>query len=413
MKLLVVTQYFWPEEFRINDLVAELVARGHEVTVLTGKPNYPQGKVFPQFAAAPETYRRFAGAEVVRLPMLARGKGSLRLALNYLSFALSGLALGPLKLRGRRFDAIFVCVLSPVTSALPAVLLRRLRRIPSVLWVLDLWPQSLQAVGVVHSQRILALVGKLVGYIYRRSDLVLGQSRSFLADFRKYLRDERRIGYLPGWSEQVLVADEALEPAPEVPLRSDLFTIVFTGNIGEAQDFPSVLDAAVRLREQPVRWVIVGNGRRAEWVREEVVRRGLGDRVLLPGRFPIERMPSFHAHADALLVSLRPDPIFAMTIPAKVQAYLSAGRPILAMLDGEGADVVRLAGAGEAVAAGDSAGLAEAVGKLMRAGPEKRAAMGERGRAYAAREFDRATIIAQLEAFLTGLVEANRIGSQR
>lgn len=407
MRLLVVSQYFWPESFRINDLVAELAARGHEVTVLTGKPNYPGGTIFADFASNPEHFARFGSTDVIRLPMLPRGKGSVRLALNYLTFAISGVCLAPFLLRRRKFDAIFVCQLSPVTSALPAVTMRWLRGIPSVLWVLDLWPQSLEAVGAVRSKLVLAAVGKLVGFIYRRSDLLLGQSRSFVADISSYLPDPSRVGYLPSWSE----SDEdsaAAEPAPEVPLRTDLFNIVFTGNIGEAQDFPAVLAAAERLRASPVRWIVVGDGRKAEWLRSEIVRRGLESSILMPGRFPLERMPSFYRHADALLVSLRPEPIFAMTIPAKVQAYLNAGKPILAMLDGEGSNVVREAGAGHAVAAGDAEGLAEAIRRLMAASSSERAGMARNARDYAAREFHRSTLITRLEAELAALVQKRR-----
>ncbi len=407
MKLLVVSQYFWPETFRINDIVADLVARGHEVTVLTGKPNYPDGVVFPEYERAPADFSHFAGADIVRVPMPARGKGGLRLALNYAGFALSGMALAPFRLKHRQFDAILVCLLSPVTSVLPAIVMRRLRHIPSVVWVLDLWPQSLEAVNAVRSRSVLAAVDRLVGYIYRRSDLILGQSRSFAPQILRHVDDPNRVGYLPSWSEHAL-ATEPVAPAPEIPSRPDLFNIVFTGNIGEAQDFPAVLDAAELLRDEPVRWLIVGDGRKAEWTRAEVARRGLAEKFLLPGRFPAERMASFYSHADALLVSLRPEPIFAMTIPAKVQAYLAAGKPILAMLDGEGADVVRASGAGATAAAGDARGLAEAVRRLMRTSPEERLEMGGNGRAYGAREFDRDRLFTQLEGWLEALVQRNR-----
>jgi len=402
VRLLVVTQYFWPEVFRINDMVAELTARGHQVTVLTGKPNYPDGEIFPEFHHNPKAFSHHAGVDVVRLPMLPRGTGSARLALNYLSFAVSGMILAPFKLAHRRFDAIFVYLPSPVTAALPAVVLRWLRGVPSILWVLDLWPDSLRAVGAVKSERVLAIVGRLVRTIYRHSDMVLGQSRSFVHQIGRYQPDPARVGYFPGWAEPQL-GMEIAEPAPEVPPRPGYFTIMFAGNIGEAQDFPAVLAAADRLRERPVRWVIVGDGRKAEWVRAEIARLGLEDRVVLPGRFPLERMGSFYHCADALLVSLGADPTFSMTIPAKVQTYLMAGRPILAMLDGEGAAVVRDAAAGYAVAAGDAAGLADAVRQMMSASPVERQAMAERGKAYAAREFDRAGLITRLEEIVADL----------
>lgn len=407
MKLLVISQYFWPETFRINDLVAGLVERNHEVTVLTGKPNYPDGLVFEEFQRAPAAFSHFNGAEVIRVPMPARGKGALRLALNYLGFALSGLGLGPLRLRGRHFDAIIICQLSPVMSALPGVLMRHLRGIPSVVWVLDLWPQSLEAVNAVKSKCVLGSIDRFVRWIYRHSDLVLGQSRSFAPEILRHVQDPTKVGYFPSWPDPVPTAAGGVPPAPEIPFRPDLFNIVFTGNVGEAQDFPAVLEAADMLRDQPVRWIIVGDGSKASWTRNEVARRGLSEKVLMPGRFPAERMPSFYSHADALLVSLRPEPIFAMTIPAKVQAYLAAGRPILAMLDGEGAEVVHLAAAGYTVPAGDSVGLASAVGRLMAADSEERQVMGWNGQAYVSREFDRDRLLTEMEEHLCELVERN------
>jgi colanic acid biosynthesis glycosyl transferase WcaI len=403
MRLLVVSQYFWPENFRVNDLVGELVARGHTVTVLTGWPNYPDGDVFPDFRANPRAFDSFAGARIVRVPLVARGKGGARLALNFLSFALSGSLLGAWKLRGQSFDAIFVFEVSPVTVGLPAIVQRWLKKAPIAFWVLDLWPETLEAIGVVRSKRVLGLVGQLVRFIYRRCDLLLAQSRSFIPQIRRYAGDAE-VRYFPQWAEAVHDADEA-PPAPEVPPQPGAFTIVFTGNIGDAQDFPTVLDAAERLKAQAphVRWVIVGDGRVAGWVRDEVQQRGLGEQVLLPGRFPVERMPSFYRHADALLVSLKPEPIFAMTLPGKLQSYLAAGVPILALLDGEGAQVVTEAGAGVAAPAGDAQALADAVLRLAALPQEERAAMGRRGRQLGATEFDRGRQIEKLEAWLADL----------
>ncbi len=174
MRLLVVSQYFWPENFRINDLVDELVRRGHEVLVLTGAPNYPDGKVFPEFKEHPRRFNAFHGAQVVRVPLLARGRGRARLLLNFLSFAISASLLGAWKLRGRKFDAIFAYQVSPITVGIPAALLRALKQAPLAFWVLDLWPETLQAIGVVRSRALLSAIGKLVTFIYRRCDLDIG-----------------------------------------------------------------------------------------------------------------------------------------------------------------------------------------------------------------------------------------------
>lgn len=403
MRILVVSQYFWPENFRVNDLVAEFVGRGHEVTVLTGVPNYPAGEVFAEYRANPRAFDAYEGAKVVRVPMLARGKGGARLALNFLTFALSGATIGAWKLRGQRFDAIFVFEVSPVTVGIPAVVQRWLKKAPIAFWVLDLWPETLEAIGVLRSKKALGLVGRLVSFIYRRCDLLLAQSRSFIPQIRRYSGDTP-VRYFPQWAEAVHDADDHA-PAPEVAVRAGAFNIVFTGNIGDAQDFPTVLDAASRLKSQApqVRWIIVGDGRMARWVRDEVRLRGLEEQVLLPGRFPVERMPSFYEHAQALLVSLKPEPIFALTLPGKLQSYLAAGVPIVAMLDGEGASVVQDAGAGVACAAGDADGLVAAVLRLASLPEAERQDMGRRGRQLGATEFDRGRQIDKLEGWLQDL----------
>lgn len=402
MRILIVSQYFWPENFRINDLVDELSRRGHDITVLTGRPNYPEGRVFPAYRANPQGYAKRGEVPVIRVPMLARGSSSIQLLLNYLSFAISATVLGMWKLRGRRFDAIFVFQISPITAALPAIALRRLKRAPLLMWVLDLWPDTLEAVGVVRSPRLLGLVGQLVRFVYDRCDRILVQSRAFTDKVAVLARGAERIRYFPGWAESLFIdGGTAPAPAPELAAYTNDFKILFAGNIGEAQDFPAIIDAADALRDMPnVRWLIVGDGRAAAQVREEIARRGLQDRIVLLGRFPLERMPSFFAGADALLVTLRKEPIWSMTIPGKVQSYLAAGKPLLAMLDGEGSRVIEEAGAGLVAPAGDGRALAERVRRLMALGEDERRAMGHSGASYGHREFGRQQMVDALESWI-------------
>jgi glycosyltransferase involved in cell wall biosynthesis len=402
MKLLVVTQYFWPENFRINDLVAEMVRRGHKVTVLTGIPNYPEGKVDLKFRDNPAAFSEYAGARVVRVPMAARGSGTLPLLWNYITFLLSASIAGPWKLRGERYDVLFVCQFSPVTSALPGVLLRWLKRIPMAMWVLDLWPETLAAVGVVRSKRVLAVVGLFVSFIYRQCDLILAQSRSFVPVIQTQAGQPKRVKYFPSWAEAIFDS-EAIDAAPEVPAAPKSFSVMFAGNIGDAQDFPTILNAAEILRDQDIRWLIVGDGRAAAWVAEEVKRRQLSDRVLLLGRYPLSRMPAFFRHADALLVSLKDEPIFALTIPGKMQTYLATGIPLLAMLNGEGAQVVAESGAGLASPSGNADQLAQSVLVLSRMSTEQLAEMGTRGLVTYKREFERGKLMDWLENELIGL----------
>jgi colanic acid biosynthesis glycosyl transferase WcaI len=411
VRILVVSQMFWPENFRINDLVAEMVSRDHVVTVMTGLPNYPEGRIFPEFRQCPAKFANYAGAEIVRVPVMQRGQSRVRLVLNYMSFVLSGCIAGSWKLRGRQFDVILVCQLSPVTVGLPGILLRSLKRAPLAFWVLDVWPQTLKAIGAVESDRILSVVGALVSFIYRRCDLILAQSQSFIPQIARYAPKGAQIRYFPSWAEDLFYS-ASKEVAPEIQSVPGSFNVMFAGNIGDAQDFPAILEAAELLKpHSQIRWLIVGDGRSAEWVRSEIRRRGLEERVLMVGRFPVERMPSFYRHADALLVSLADRPIFEMTIPGKLQSYLAAGIAIVAMLNGEGAALIERYGAGITCRAGRAADLAKAVLEMSELPPEKIAEMGNRALEASKREFDRTMRLSQLETWLEELSVANKFHS--
>ena len=323
--------------------------------------------------------------------------------LNYLTFAVSASVVGLWKLRGRQFDVIFAYEPSPITVGLPAAVMRAFKRAPLAFWVLDLWPETLQAIGVVRSRALLHTVGKLVSFIYKRCDLILAQSKSFIPQIQKYAGDSRRVVYFPSWAESVFDMQHVV-PADEVPSKPGSFNVMFAGNVGDAQDFPAILAAAESLKSRaPIRWLIVGDGRMARWVADEIKRRNLQDCVLMLGRHPVERMPSFFKHANALLVSLKDEPIFSMTIPGKLHSYLAAGIPVVAMLNGEGAEFVKISRSGLTCAAGDHAGLAAAVLHLSEMSSQEREVMGRNGLDVSAREFDRDTLIDRFEEWITQL----------
>jgi glycosyltransferase involved in cell wall biosynthesis len=308
--------------------------------------------------------------------------------------------LGPWKLRGRAFDVIFVNQLSPVTVGIPGALMARIKNAPMVMWVLDLWPDTLQAIGVVRSPRLLGLVRSLTKFIYSRCDVVLAQSKSFIPAIKKIAPARLPVKYLPSWAEDVF-QQRMFASVLEIPQREDCFDVMFAGNIGEAQDFPCILAAADALRaQQHIRWLIVGDGRLRVWVEQEIHRRGLEDRVLLLGRFPVERMPSFYQRAHVLLVTLQDKPIFNMTIPGKLQSYLAAARPIVAALNGEGAELIRESGAGYVSAAGDYAGLAQAVLALSLLSADQRRSLGENGKKFSDRQFLRDSTLVKVEEIL-------------
>lgn len=399
LRILVVTQYFWPENMRVNDLVRDFTEKGHSVTVLTGLPNYPEGKVFEEFRTAPHRFAEYCGAQVVRVPMLPRGKRSISLILNYFSFFTSASITGSYKLRGKEFDAIFVYAVSPIMAAIPALVIGRLKKAPVFVWVLDLWPETLRAVGVLKKPALLSMVGKMVSWIYNRTDYLLLQSHGFFENVQKYCTKKvapERLVYFPSWAED----DFSVTGSQSSNLLSrddSVFTVVFAGNLGEAQDLPAVLDAAEELvGKVPVRWVIVGDGRMSDWLNQEVQARKL-DNVLLLGRHPLEEMPGLFARADALLVSLKTNDVFEKTIPGKVQAYLASGRPLLGMINGEAARVINDSGAGFTCASGDAKGLASITLALAQTNADQLQVMGESGREYYLQNYSKPLLMARLE----------------
>jgi len=402
--VLVVTQYFWPEAFRINDLVRGLEERGYHVTVLTGKPNYPGGKLFPGYRFFGCQHEHYQGVEIVRVPLVPRGDGSgTRLAINYASFALFAALLGPLKCTGS-YDAILVYEPSPVTVGLPALVMKHFKKAPILFWVQDLWPESLSATGAVHSNLVLDFVEALVRFIYKGSDRILIQSRAFTEPIRKLGVNEDRIRYFPNSAEDFYrpMSGGDKVNVDGLPIG---FRVMFAGNIGAAQSFETILSAAETLRDHhEIHWIILGDGRQARWVHEEVAKRGLSQCVHLLGRYPMESMPEWFAHAEVLLVSLRKDPIFALTIPSKIQSYMACGRPILASLEGEGARIVEEAHAGIVVPPEDASALAKAVLQLSLMPPSERETLGQNGRRYFLQEFDRDTLLVRLDSWMKELV---------
>jgi colanic acid biosynthesis glycosyl transferase WcaI len=417
MRILIVSQYFWPENFRINDLAAELCKRGHSVSVLTGMPNYPSGQ-FEAGYGITGPYREFhEGVEILRCPLVRRGRGGrLRLVLNYLSFAVAA-TLRVLWCGRRDYDVIFVHEPSPLTVALPAIALKLVTPVPVMLWVLDLWPESVSATEAIRSPWILRWIERMVRMIYRHCDRILVQSRAFIAHVERQHVPSDKILYFPSWAEALYETSCDGLPLPEGVRLPEGFRVMFAGNVGAAQDFGTILTAAERLKaREDIQWIILGDGRMMRWVEQEVTRRQLNRTVHLLGRHTLGSMPAFYAQADAMLVTLRQEPIFALTIPGKVQSYMAAGRPILAALDGEGARIIHEAGAGYVVPSESPEALADAVVKLANTPRDSREQMGRRAAAYYAAHFERSMLFDRLERWMRELsadAGPSRLVSQR
>lgn len=407
MNILIVSQYFRPENFRINDLAKSLTEKGYVVEVLTGKPNYPEGRVFDGYSIWGIGKELWKNILIYRIPIFPRGsKSGLKLILNYLSFVLSGFLFAPWLLRKKQYDVIFVYAPSPIFQAVPASFLGWLKGIPVVLWVQDLWPQSAEATGYVKSAWVLKLLKKLVWFTYSHTDLLLVQSKAFIEPVSK-LAANIPIAYFPNSVEKEFYSPQ-VTIAPKIESLQSGFTVLFAGNVGSVQAMETIVAAAERLKLYPeIKIVILGSGSKEDWVAQQMVDKKITN-LYLEGRFPVETMPVLMRQASVLLVTLTNQPIFELTIPSKIQAYLAVGKPIIACLNGEGARLVTEAKAGVTVKAEDDDGLVQAIIKFYQMSEAEREQMGVNGRAYFKQHFDEEMLTAELIKHFETLIGKNK-----
>ena len=381
MRLLVVSQNFWPENFQINDILSLLVQQGHEVDVLTGYPNYPEGQTYNGYNPWRIQREKWKGINIIRVPTVPRFKSrSFNLALNYISFVISASVIAPFLFRGKICDAIFVYGTSPIIQCLPASLLGWIKKTPVALWVQDLWPESVEATGHIKNIYILALIKALVCFVYSRTDLILVQSQAFVNKIKSMTKNVN-ISYLPNSINNFFLDDIFPHEVKLQSLKSG-FNIVFAGNIGEAQAIPTILDVAENLcLYKDIKFIFFGSGSKAHWLNDQIKKKGL-DNVVYEGRYPLESMPSIINQSSVMLVSLTNDEIFSLTIPNKIQAYMASGKPIIASLNGEGARLVELSGSGKSCAAENASELSKVVIQFYKMNNSDLIKMGNNGRDY-------------------------------
>ena len=399
MKILIVTQYYFPESFKSNDLSFELQKRGHEVTVLTGLPNYPEGKMYDGYGVFKNRKQEINGVKVIRSLLLLRGKGGgIRLFLNYFSFAFFASIKAFFLNFGNKYDAVIVHEPSPITQFYPALLLKTLQNAPVYFWVMDLWPESLEIAGGVKNKFILNFFKKMVITFYKNSEKILITSKGFKNSIVEKGDFENKLEYFPNWAEDSISEGDQNFPVPDLPVG---FKVMFAGNVGEAQDMESIMNSALALKDHSeIKFMSVGDGRKMPFVQDFIEKNNLQKTVFTVGRFPVEAMASFFAKADVMLVSLKDDKIFNLTVPAKVQAYMSASKPIVAMLNGEGAEIIEEAKCGLAAPAGDSNKLAETILKMASLPKEELLQMGENSRNFFQANYQLSTCIDNLERIL-------------
>lgn len=401
MRILIVSQYFWPENFSINAIAKYLVEQGHEVEVLTGIPNYPQGKAYEGYGLFKNLHQEHEGVKISRVWMKTRGQkgGDKRLIFNYLSYAFNA-SVAMLGRLGKKYDVAFVYEMSPITQAYPALFLRKLKKVPMCLYVGDLWPDTLFSHGL-SGGKVKRLITKACVSIYKKSDRIIAVNESFLEPIKKYTNNARFITYIPQAVEELYrpVASSG-KLRQSLGISPDDFVVMYAGNIGFAQSPKTIVEAAKKTKAQAqIHYVFIGDGtKRAEC--ESYCKENQLDNVYFIGRKPQNEMPELIAEADAMFITLKDQSNYNLTLPGRTQAFMACGKPILCCANGETARVIDAARCGLVAEAENPDELAQRILECSDMSKENLSAMGNRGLAYSKAHYDMETVFRSIEDVL-------------
>jgi glycosyltransferase involved in cell wall biosynthesis len=401
MRVCIFTNHFYPEDFKVNDIAFEFAKKGYEITVITAIPDYPHGKFYNGYSLFKRRREIVNNVRVIRLPIIPRKKGKkIDLIFNYLSYFITSLIFTFFHSCAVRYDMVFVHLTSPFFISLPAVLLKRCQHIPLVFWVLDLWPESLSAAGGLNNAIILNSQINFVKFIYDNCDAILIGSNGFRKSICEKGGYDNKLVYFPNWAEFVKVPNniskyQQLKPFNDIS-KND-FIILFAGNIGEAQNLDFFIDVISEIKNINMKFVLVGSGRKKEHLERKVKGLGLSESVFFLGRYPLDSMPVFMQMANVLLVALKNEEIFSLTVPSKIQFYMAQGKPILAVLDGDGAEIINEAKCGFAVPSGNPEFLKDTIQTLYNIPKTDLIEMGLNGKKYYERNFRKEERMDQLD----------------
>lgn len=398
MHILLLTQYYPPEPMKLlSDLAETLQEFGHRVTVLTGYPNWPDGHLYPGYRMALHSAETVNGVRVVRVPLYPNhGMSAWKRTANCTSFMASAMLLGPLLVD--RPDIIHA--IQPPTTCLPAWWLSRRWHIPFTYEVQDMWPESLAATGLLQKPRLLAGIAAYCRWVYRQAAAVRVISPGFRHNLLEKGVSADKVHFIPNWVDIDFYRGIPGDDPDIVDKPAGEFTILYAGSIGLAQGLEVVLEAAERLRDLPaVRFMLAGDGIALADLQQAARERDLPN-IRFLGRRPMQDMPHLYALADAFLVHLKDDPLFRMTIPHKTLTYLAAGKPIIAAVAGDVADIVQRAGAGICCPSGNAPALADAARRLYHAAPAQRKTMGHNGYRCACTTYNRREVVRQVSELL-------------
>lgn len=396
MKILVVSQYFYPEDFKINDVVEYLLGAGHDVNVLTAYPNYPGGSFFDGYGFFDSYPKNFKGARVYRTPIIPRKNNSINLLLNYLTFPIFSRTRA-MKIQQRfKPDVVLGYQLSPIWSVFPATILKNRFKVPFVLWCLDLWPESFLSNFSYRNFIIDRYVSFSSEQIYRSADFLAVTTKSFRSQLAKISdRSEGDISFLPNWAEDIFMEI----PKKSFTLNSELFNVVFAGNIGDSQGLDVLINAARLTKKQNIVWHLFGEGRYKGKLRQSAERLNLSN-IIFHGRIDLNQIPSIYSESNALLLTLKPKQGFSRTIPGKFAGYLTSGKPIISNIEGEVKTVIEQYKLGDTFSGNSSEELAKVAMKIKAYSKTELDEISQNSKKYYKNHFAKDKVLGDLERIL-------------
>ena len=393
--ILVVSQYFHPETFRINDMASEWVKRGYKVTVLTGIPNYPMGKFFPGYSWRKKRRETWNGMEIIRIPLIARGHSAIGMVLNYYSFVISGWFWN--RFNKVKADMVFSFEVSPMTQVKVGCGYAKKHKVPHFVYVQDLWPENVETVTGIHSRLVIGPIDRMVDKIYRKVDKIFVTSPSFVEAVvnRKHKVPREKVHYWPQYAEEFYRPLEK-QAIPEIP-DDGSFKIAFTGNIGTAQGLDVLPKAAALLRDDDMKFVIVGDGRYQDELEKQIEEFGVSDKFIMIPRVNAEKIPEILSACDAGFISFNKTSLWEMTIPAKLQSYMACGKAIVASASGETKRIIEESGCGICTEIGKAQALADGIRTMIKSDS---ADMGRKAREYFKENFDKKRLMDEMDEFM-------------
>lgn len=384
MKILIVTQYIYPEPFKSSEMAFELSKRGHQVEVLTGIPNYPEGRYYPGYGLFSKRKEVVNGVTFYRCLQTPRKllPGSIGQSLNFVTFAICATMWVLFYFVWKKsYDVIITHEPSPITQIIPACILGDIRKVPVYSWIQDIWPDALVSAGGCVGKKLAPMLSRVTNWVYRHSTKLLITSKGMAELINRDTDYSDKIIYYPQWAEDMSADGD--EPKSIEQVRADDYTIMMLGNLNSGIGVPTVLELCKEMKDDPVHFVFVGGGSEEQKMRDYCKQEGL-DKVRFTGRKPFAEMPYYCRQADAMLLTLKETKMkhLDITVPARLQGYLSAGKPVLAMIGSGATDVIREADCGISVPAGDYKALAEKIRNEVLTDKAVFTEKGQNGRRY-------------------------------